>query len=90
MPTTIDDLHQAFRVARHNWLTVAEAIKRNWDYYGFLEPDVFLEETKINLSFIEHMPSLKALQIARTAAQVLLIAEEQGLNKAMIWKLCNA
>jgi hypothetical protein len=86
---TIDDLHQAFRVARHRWLTEARAVKESWNFYGFLEPIDFIEKTSFNVQYIGHQGSRNALIAARAAAKVLLIAEEQGLNKAMIWKLSN-
>lgn len=87
---TLVEIHQAFFRARTHWLEVAKAGTFSWDYYGTLSAHDFLEKTTSNLKTIQYEPSLRTLEAARTAARVFLIAREQGLNQAMIWKLANA
>jgi hypothetical protein len=88
--TTLSKLHQAFCHARSDWLKVAKASHETWEYYGSLSAHDFLERTIFNMGNIQYQPSLRTLAAARTAANIFLIAKQQGLNQAMIWKLANA
>lgn len=88
--TKLGDVYQAFYRARDHWLKVAYASPQSWDYYGSLSAHDFLERTTTNREYIQYEPSIRSLDAARTAAMVFLIAREQGLDQAMIWKLSNA
>ena len=86
---TLDDLVDKFDAARECWLVTARATKSSREHYDIQEPDAFLDETDKVIQYISHRPSINTLHDARRAATVLSIAEHQGLNQAMIWKLSN-
>jgi hypothetical protein len=86
---TLDDLVDKFDAARERWLVTARATKSSREHYDIQEPDAFLEETAKVVQYISHQPSIDTLHDAQRAAKMLLIAEHQGLNQAMIWKLSN-